>query len=383
MTKRIEILLTKYFSDHLTQDEVNELILWLERGRNKSIFNEYIALNFTIEQLKEERTKNDVIWHYIVSNYKKTPIRKLNYWRYKVAASVVILLGVSAFLYLNNNVNNTVDPIVVDVKVPGTVGEDRAILTLGDGTNIALEKGKGYSADNVESDGESIVYKDAESKAIAFNYLTVPRSGQFVIELSDQTKVWLNSESQLKYPKEFIEGKDREVELVYGEAYFDVSPSTNHNGTQFKVLTNRQEITVFGTEFNVKAYNDNTTMYTTLVEGKVSISNGKVDAILHPGEQAILTKEQSNMAVHSVNVYDEISWKEGIFSFEGKTLDEIMKVISRWYDVAIIFEDAKMKDIRFVGVFTKYQSLKKILENIKATNFINAYDIKDETIIIK
>lgn len=382
MTERIEILIAKYFSDYLTASETEELILWIESGSNKSIFNQYIALNFSIEKISAEKDDNSKIWQYIEQNYKTTKT-KVSYTKYFAVASIALVLGVSAFMFLNKQNSTLNTPVIVNNDSPGTIGEEKAVLTLDDGTDVALQKGKQYTNNNVESDGERLLYKKTESKTIAYNYLTVPRSGQFVIELSDKTKVWLNSETKLKYPKEFVKGQDRKVELLYGEAYFDVSPSTNHNGSQFKVVTNKQEITVLGTQFNVKAYNDEDTMYTTLVEGSVNITNGKVEAKLTPGQQAVLTKKQSNMVVKNVNTYDHISWKDGVFSFEGKTLEEIMKVISRWYDVNIIFKDPKMKNIRFVGVFNKYQSLDKILNNIKETNFINAYDIKNKTIILK
>lgn len=383
MTERIEILIAKYFSDALTASETQELIQWIESGRNKSIFDQYIALNFSIEELKGAQEDNTQLWQYIAAHLK-TPVRTLHYWKYAAAAVAVVFLGISTFLYLNKETSLTsTPPVVVESTPVGTVGKDRAVLTLDDGTNIALNKGQAYVNDKVKSDGERLVYNQTKSKAIAYNYLTVPRSGQFFIELSDQTKVWLNSESQLKYPEEFVSGQDRTVELVYGEAYFEVSPSTNHNGAKFKVLSNNQEITVLGTQFNVKAYNDETNIYTTLVEGSVTVDNGRVDSKLKPGQQAVVSKTQSNMGVFEVNVKDQISWKNGVFSFEGKTLEEIMKVIARWYDVNIIFENSQIKETRFVGVFNKYQSLEKILDNIKSTNFIKSYVVKGKTIMIK
>ena len=100
--------------------------------------------------------------------------------------------------------------------------------------------------------------------------------------MSDGTQVWLNSESQLKYPVNFIKGQTRQVELVYGEAYFDVSPSVEHNGAKFKVFNQSQEVEVLGTEFNVKAYKDETNIYTTLVEGRVVIDNGALKQSLLP-----------------------------------------------------------------------------------------------------
>ena len=154
-----------------------------------------------------------------------------------------------------------------------TTGSDKAVLTLEDGSNIELEKGKAFKTNVVNSNGEKLVYNKTNQTKITYNYLTIPRGGQYFVKLSDGTEVWLNSESQLKFPVAFIKGQTREVTLVYGEAYFAVSPSTNHNGATFKVMNQGQEVEVLGTEFNIKAYKDEINIYTTLVEGKVTVSN--------------------------------------------------------------------------------------------------------------
>lgn len=379
MTERIEILIAKFCFDELTEKEAQELVSWVERDENIALFHSYISLNHAIEELKAQDQNDNEIWQKI-SAATDSPVRRLGYMRYAVAASIVVLLGIVFFI---SDRYKGLNPVVANVEVPGTIGADRATLTLEDGTNITLGSGSTYAADNVESDGSSIVYSRSDKEAMSYNNLTVPRSGQFLIELSDKTKVWLNSESQLKFPEEFVSGQDRVVELAYGEAYFEVSSSSNHGGSPFKVVTNQQEISVLGTRFNVKAYDDEGIMYTTLIEGKVNVSNGIVDSDLQPGQQATVSDESYDISISNVSAYDEISWKDGVFSFEGESLDEIMNVISRWYDVDIIFESEEMKDVQFVGVFTKYQSLQELLNIIEETKSINAYEVKDETIIIK
>src|SRR5690606_33390781 len=147
-------------------------------------------------------------------------------------------------------------------------------------------------------------------------YLTIPRGGQFNVVLSDGTEVWLNSDTQLKYPVNFVEGQDREVELVFGEAYFDVSPSTEHGGSKFKVMNNAQEVEVLGTEFNIKAYRDDINVYTTLVEGKVVVGNGDLKQYLTPNQLSHLNLENNSIKVRVVDVNVETSWKKGIFTFK-------------------------------------------------------------------
>ncbi|MGY8908554.1 MAG: FecR family protein, partial [Flavobacteriales bacterium] len=259
------------------------------------------------------------------------------------------------------------------------------ILTLEDGTNITLTKGKQYVSNNIESNGEELVYKEQGNpkQEIEYNYLTIPRGGQYHIKLSDGTEVWLNSESKLKYPVSFIKGESRKVELLYGEAYFDVSPSIFHGGSEFEVRTKQQEVKVLGTQFNVKAYKDESKIFTTLIEGKVLVFNGANEKILKPTDQSIINNKNNDISITTINVYDEISWKDGVFSFKDKALKDIMKVLSRWYDVNIIFKNKDIENEEFFGVLKKNQNLDDILLTIKNTNFIKNYEVDNKTIIIE
>lgn len=310
---------------------------------------------------------------------------KKNLYKYAAAAVVVGILTI-AYLFKDNVINLPVEtiPAIVNTNIiePGT---DKAILTLEDGSIITLDKGNSYQTPNANSNGKEIVYENANqnSKELVYNYLTIPRGGQFFIKLADGTQVWLNSDSKLKYPVVFNEGENRQVELVYGEAYFDVSPSTKHKGAKFKVLNKAQEIEVIGTQFNIKAYKDETNIYTTLVEGKVAVSfDGRKQNLL-PSEQSNFNLNTNDLVIVNVDVYNEISWKEGVFSFERKPLKDIMKVLSRWYDMDVVFENKDLEAVKFVGVLDKQQKINDILETIKKFKIIESYAIKNKTIILK
>ncbi|MGJ8550709.1 FecR family protein [Winogradskyella wichelsiae] len=298
----------------------------------------------------------------------------------KVAAVVIPLVSLT-YLVLHNRTNNT----LLEVEpLPITAGTDKAILTLDDGSAIALEQDNPYENAMVKSDGERLTYTKATTPSkLAFNYLTVPRGGQYQIALSDGTLVWLNADSKLKYPVNFVEGKPRIVELVYGEAYFDVSPSTEHQGNHFKVLTKQQEVDVIGTAFNIKAYNDEPYMYTTLVEGRITIRIDDTLAQLIPTEQTQLDLRTNQMTKSIVNVDHHVAWVKGYFNFKDTTLKDIMRVLSRWYDVTITFETPALEDVTFSGLLHKQQHIEDILNGIKTTQFINAYEIKNKTITIK
>lgn len=328
-----------------------------------------------VNQIDKKAEWNKVLKRIEVSNQKF-------YWRLSAAAilSGVLLTG---YFFRDTFFSSPLEkmPIVLNVEP----GKEKAFLTLEDGSNIILEKGKKFVSNSLSSNGEKLVYNsgvNSKSKNV-FNYLTIPRGGQYFVILSDGTKVWLNSGSKLKYPVAFEEGEMRKVELVYGEAYFDVSPSTDHKGAKFKVLNQNQEVEVLGTEFNIKAYKEDDNVYTTLVEGKVTINLEEKKRFLKPSQRSVLDINNQLITVSTVDVYSEISWKEGVFSFEDLTLREITKVLSRWYDVDFVFLNKSLENEKFVGVLDKNQNLEDILSTIKNFGIIREYKINGKTIVLK
>jgi transmembrane sensor len=373
-------LLDKYFCGETNLEEDKLLLRYYESFQISTEWDDSLGPKDVIKEKILARLQNALD----PEEVKVVPIKRFNkntILKFAVAAAVVFLISIS--LLFDKNISNKNTPVIVNNTIK--VGTDKATLILEDGSVITLEKGKAYAAGNVKSNGEELVYnsKNSAKTEIASNYLTIPRGGQFFVQLSDGTKVWLNSESQLKYPVAFVDGETREVELLYGEAYFEVSPSTNHGGSKFKVHTQMQHVEVLGTEFNIKAYKDETTIYTTLVEGKVAISNATARQILAPNQQSNLSVKNNGIAITTVDVYSETSWRKGLFVFKGMPLKEIMKVLSRWYDVDIVFADAKLGNVKFNGVLHKNQNLEEILTTIKNTDFINAYEIKNNKITLK
>tara|TARA_R110002050_G_scaffold24083_3_gene64270 strand:- start:26042 stop:27199 length:1158 start_codon:yes stop_codon:yes gene_type:complete len=328
---------------------------------------------FTSKLNKQEAWKN------IIASEKQRRTIKIRPWLY-AAIAVVVLLSVAIFFNNDNELLKNKQHVISDNNIE--TGTDKATLLLEDGTKIALEKGTTYQTPNANSNGEEIIYK-ATGKNISYNTLAIPRGGQFQIQLSDGTKVWLNSESKIKYPVAFIEGETRQVELIYGEAYFDVSPSTEHKGATFKVFNQSQIVEVLGTQFNVKAYKEDTNVYTTLVEGKVAINYADKNKILAPNQQAVLNTQSNTIETSMVDVHNETSWVKGLFSFKRKPLIEIMQVLARWYDIdAVNFETKALETVYFDGVLSKNQNIKDILNIIKDTGFITNFTITGKKITI-
>jgi transmembrane sensor len=371
-------LLDKYLSGKTDFEENKLLLSYYESFQTDTAWDESLGAIDETKSKMLERLQNTLASEAV----KVIPIKRFYstaFFKFALAASVVILISISSF-NKNDSINGNKSKVVNKAI---EIGSNKAILTLGNGSVITLGKGNTYSAGNVKSNGEKLVYNSNNKSEITNNFLTIPRGGQFFVQLSDGTKVWLNSESQLKYPVVFVDGETRQVELLYGEAYFEVSPSTKHKGAKFKVRTQIQNVEVIGTEFNVKAYKGETNIYTTLVKGRVAISNATTKQVLAPNQQSNLSLKNNSINITTVDVYYEISWKKGLFVFKGLSLKEISKVLSRWYDVDIEFADAALGNVKFNGVLNKNQNIEEILTTIKNTNFINAYEIKNNKIILK
>ena len=384
---KYEKLIFKLLTHNISEKEILELENWVKLEGNSKILEDYIKLNYATNSMLHDFNALKS-YHSAVLKTKKVRKLKNTFFKYAAAASVLLIVTLTVFLNKDEEASQFTEPIIVNNQIE--TGTDKATLTLEDGTDIALVKGQTYQTQNATSNGEEIIYlpvrqagNNSTSRELVNNYLTTARGEQFQITLADGTQVWLNSETQLKYPVSFTDGESRQVELVYGEAYFDVSPSTNHEGSKFKVYNNNQEVEVLGTEFNIRAYKDENNVYTTLVEGKVAVTAGSNIETLVPSQQSDLDVLANTMNVETIEVYDVISWKDGIFSFEGKPLKDIMKTLSRWYDLDVVFANEELEGILFVGSLNKEQDIIHVLNDIKNFGVIKNYEINNKTITLK
>lgn len=388
----IKNLLKKFILNQCSKKEVDEVVEYVQ-GLTDSNGLPNVEEVLSILDEKPMMSQEDIIR--IQNKILATPQKqqnsaskkKFHFMKYAAAA---ILVGVLSATYLFKDIifnkqAQTIPIIVKQDKKQLEPGTDKATLTLGNGSQIILANGSTLKTQNAKSNGKGIVYEagDIKSDEVVYNYLTIPRGGKFFIKLSDGTQVWLNSETKLKFPVAFIEGQTRQVELIYGEAYFAVSPSTKHKGAHFKVISKKQQIDVIGTEFNIKAYKDETNIYTTLVEGKVDVNIENKKLRLVPNQQLNLDLATNSSFVKNIDVFNEISWKEGVFSFEKITLRDMTKVLSRWYDVDFTFKNKGVENEIFDGILRKTQTLDEILRSIKYFKIIKNYEIKDKQVILE
>lgn len=240
------------------------------------------------------------------------------------------------------------------------------IVLLSAGVYLFVKEGH-KAAPTAENPGQtSLAYYTTESN---------PRGAdQKELILADGSKIWLNASSSLKFPSQF-DGPDRVVELT-GEAFFEVEKNSDK---PFKVLIKGAEIDVLGTHFNVKAYDDEPTSRTTLIDGAVRMESGSKRVVLKPGQQAeipySLTGDAAQIGVTSVNPKSALAWKEGLFQFEDDDLRSIVRTLSRAYNVDVQV-DPNVPEKRFTGNFDRKLGLEKILEQLKSLDIRFKYDGK-------
>ena len=282
-------------------------------------------------------------------------VRRALWPRLAAAASIVLILSVGAhYLLQKKQVDRSVAKNHTHDIAPGG---NKAILTLANGTKIVLDNEKdgtiasqNGTAVNKSGDGQ-LVYNAQQSSSgtpvNAYDTLTTPRSGVYHITLVDGSKVWLNSATSIRYPATFG-GKYRTVELLYGEAFFDVK----HDGKMpFRVKTGGQITEDIGTLFDINDYKDEPLVKTTLIEGGISVARGGELAVLKPGEQAQINAEGTGQKIRVVNNVDTdeiMAWKNGLLQFTNADIRTIMRQLARWYDVDVVYE-GKVTQRLFTG----------------------------------
>ncbi|MDP9082083.1 MAG: FecR domain-containing protein [Bacteroidota bacterium] len=260
-------------------------------------------------------------------------------------------------------------------------GGQKATLTLANGTKILLDDAKNGTLSNqgstkvIKTTGK-LAYNANNSDLIAnvFNEVSTPRGGHYQVVLPDGSQVWLNAASSIRFPTAFT-GKERKVEIT-GEAYFEVAKNKT---LPFIVKVNSSEVRVFGTHFNVMAYTDEAAVKTTLLEGSVQFSNGSSSCMLKPGEQSELNRSGQVKVVSGVDVDNVIAWKNNVFEFENADIEVVMRQLSRWYDVDVVY-NKKVNDHFFAEIPTTAK-LSEVLRALELTGKVN-FDIQGRKIII-
>jgi transmembrane sensor len=380
---RYRELATKWLNHTITPDEQEEFAAWYNAGQDAPVdMPSTFAEN---EDLLRERILNKVN-QVIKKNNNRRIIPPL--WL-SVAAGLLLLAGISIFYHLlihptklhafahqKNHIKNDVAP-----------GGNKAILTLSNGATINLNDVKNGVLANqgqtllkknkngqliYEAPGSKLKVKDASA---VYNTITIPKGGQFQIVLSDGSKVWLNAASSITFPAAFSKTERRVT--ITGEVYFEVAKNKH---LPFRVVAGKQTVEVLGTHFNINAYDDESTIKTTLIEGSVKVSADNQTAILKPDEQsAILNNGTDKISINAVDTDDVLAWKNGNFQFEKAEIPMILREAARWYNVDVKYE-GQLPQRRFTGSISRNVNLSQLLNMLKYTG-IN-FKIEGKTIIV-
>lgn len=311
------------------------------------------------KDLKDALDKNN-----LVVPARRIPLLRKWSW---AAASVLLLLGIGGYFLLAEKENRPVVAAHPPADIVAPAG-NRATITLADGTQIFLDSaGQGQLAQQgtikvVKLANGKIAYQPlgAESNesdyAVTYNTLSNPRGSKVIdMRLSDGSHVWLNAGSAITYPVAFT-GDSRRVELE-GEGYFEVARDTKR---KFVVTTGSVNTEVLGTHFNINAFkDDDQNVKITLLEGAVKVNHGQATGLLEPGQQALVNDEIQIDA--NVDVAMVMAWKNGYFQFDKASLQSVMKQLSRWYDVEIVYEGYN-RPRTFAGEMERSLSLSGVLK---------------------
>ena len=340
-------LISRYISGEITSSEKLTLLDLLDNQESldslDSIMRDNLAKaknDFATEKQTQEfvnKLNSKITSNTIKIEAKESKIFRLKNW--VVAASLVIAVGVGATYIANNEQQQDEQIAMVKEETPKeiTAAVAGAILTLADGSQIILDSlGNGLVAQQsnttISNKDGKLIYNSQEGASTVYNTMSTPKAQKYNLQLADGTKVWLNASSSIKFPTAFS-GKTREVSIT-GEAYFEVS---SDKSKPFIVDVGGMQVEVLGTHFNINSYDDEEVIRTTLLEGSVVINQNMKSKKLYPGQQATVNSIGDINLEKNVNLSQVMSWKNGLFYFENSSLQEVMRELSRWYDVEVIY----------------------------------------------
>lgn len=367
---RLSRAITNSLRGVASEEERDTLEQWLAASKkNREIYKGFKQGGYLEQKLSDYNTINRLgdYERFITTRHKRTRFSIKTFVRY--AAILILPLGLALVLLLREK---QPEPVIAisEVIAPGS---HKAILTMGSGERIVLSDStftplREQNGMIVKIQNSKVSYLTPTDTLISettpiYNTLQVPRGGEYFLTLSDSTQVWLNAESEIRYPVRFT-GNKREI-FLEGEAFLTVTPNKEK---PFVVVSPKASVTVLGTEFNFRAYPDEENVQTTLVEGSVIMQSARYNqqVKLVPGEQGTLEIETGKLYKQKVNTYLYTAWKDGRFAFRNTRLEELFNILSRWYDLHVFYLNPEAKDIRFTGDINKtedFNAILKIIEN--------------------
>ena len=381
---RIVRLLQLYLLGDITEEERQELEDWCEEApRNRKLFEQICQEDlFSKERYVYEKIHDTKAFSVFEKRVRKVSSRSIgNWWKYAaVLLFPILVVGSWKLMHETEQVS-----IVASSVAPIQPGCSQAVLVLDDGRKVFLkEEEEGVISEDKEitvtGEKDRLVYTSSEGKnvdEIRFNELEVPRGGEYKVRLADGTLVYLNSATRMKYPVKFDE-KERKAYLS-GEAYFEVAKDPER---PFFVEMEGVEVRVYGTSFNVNTHQKGN-IQTVLVKGSIGVKvlSSGMESVIRPGQMAEFKQGNTKVDVKDVNVAVYTDWKDGIFRFENQRLEDILAVLSNWYDMNVFYQTVSVKELHFSGYMERYKDVSVILEAITLSTGVT-FSIQGKTIIV-
>ncbi|RPD42156.1 FecR family protein [Chitinophaga barathri] len=359
----LEELTDRYITGAATAAEKQQLQSLLDDPLYLEAFEQMVLSSLEAEKYQQEPDEQVFrrIYAGIEKQLRPAPrVRSLK--TYLAAAAAVLLLILAGGAYVLLNKNTTHQPPLSTPLADVQPGGNKAVLTLADGTTVTVDSAARQIAQGggtIQQQNGQLQYTTSASIPDTYNTLTTPPGGQYRLRLPDGTEVWLNAASSIRFPVTFAK-TERKVEVT-GEAYFEVAQNA---ASPFKVIVNKQtEVQVLGTSFNINAYTDEQDIKTTLLSGKVKVIAGNTGVQLSPGQQAV--NRAGRVEVNKNVDTDKVTaWKNGLFNFQDASLEEVMRQLSRWYNIEIIYENG-IPDMEFYGKMQRDIPLSAMLKMLE------------------
>lgn len=365
---RIAEVIAVFFVGMPTFRDQQELKSWIQENPKNNKLNDELSDLTAYEQNQEllKRFPAQSAWENIKHRLQQGEKKRFNIRPLlKYTAILFLFLGIG-ILYWQTERNIGTDTPLLTQEISSGTKEARLILSDGRIVNITKE-----NQFPIQESNGTVIWKDSTgidytksaitAEEEVHNVMQTLAGMEYSLTLSDGTKVFLNAETRLEFPISF-KGRERIVKLN-GEAYFRVAKDAEH---PFIVKTGEIDIKVVGTSFNIRSYEDEMSVMTTLVEGQVCVNN----MAIVPGEQAVYFRETGNMTIKKVDTGLFTSWQEGQFIFRNERLDNVMKTLARWYNVEYHFLDEESKGVKIGAHFERYSNMSPILDMLKQTGLV-------------
>ena len=384
---RLARIIAKSINGKLSEEEKNVLNTWLIKSeKNKRSYEKF---KDTTSLQRKIRDTQEIDWQkdceIFIRKLSTSTKKQIHHTLFRYAAILVIPIIITLFLVLQEKPISTTTQ-QTEIISPGS---KKAILTLAEGKQVLLSDSvttplKTQQGTQIKIDFKGVSYLCSKENitnntdSIIFHKLEVPRGGEYFLTLSDGTEVWLNAESEIRFPIKF--SGEKRIVYLNGEAFFTVTPDKAH---PFIVISKQAQVKVLGTAFNFRAYADEKVISTTLVSGSVVMSSSKQHPIqLLPGEQGLLDKTNHLLSKQEVNTELYTAWKDGRFIFKDARLEDLFNILARWYDLEIFYTSPRAKEVRLTGNLSKSENFNTLLKIIEDNERV-AFTVNHRTVFVR